>query len=210
MKRIFALVLILAALLSLVACQAPEDPKEPGNTPCENGHSFGEWVTVTEVTCEDDGEKYRECTICLFIEEEFPKASAEHHKYTDWRTSLSATCVDDGERNRTCSVCKQPEIETIPATGKHYYENAICKVCGGIEDGAPIIPPAPTIPDDCEHNYTTVTYPADCENGGYVLHTCTKCSAFYKSNFIVPLGHTGSTYCTTCGEVILPDDEFED
>ena len=211
MKKLIALLLIIAAAFSLTACQSPADPPKPDEeNPCKNGHSFGDWVVVTETTCEDDGERYRECTVCLFIEEEFTKASPDHHKYSDWRTTLAATCVDEGEKRRTCSVCSNPETEIIPATGAHNYVNYICSVCGGIEEGTPIIPPAPTVPDDCSHEYSTVTYPADCENPGYVLHTCTKCGAFYKSNFVAPLGHTGSTYCTTCGEAILPEDDFED
>ena len=45
-------------------------------------------------------------------------------------------------------------------------------------------------PDTCEHEFTLTPFAPTCGEKGYVLHTCSKCGYYYKSDETPALGHS--------------------
>ncbi len=131
MKKILSVLLILSSILLLVACS--------DGSYCKNGHELGEWVVVLPADCVDDGERYRQCNLCPYFEEDFPKADESLHDYDEWDVLMEATCWEDGEQVHTCQKCLFPEIEIIPATGKHHYVDGFCTECDAM-NGTPAEP----------------------------------------------------------------------
>ncbi len=66
-------------------------------------HTYGEWETVTEATCELEGKKERVCSACGGKETQTLAKVA--HTYGDWTTVTTATCAVEGKQEKTCSVC---------------------------------------------------------------------------------------------------------
>jgi hypothetical protein len=80
-----------------------------------NGHSFGEWKTVKEATCTENGEQERTCSCNEKEQQEIPSTG---HTEGEWIVDKEATAKDDGEKHQICSVCKETlKNETLPATG---------------------------------------------------------------------------------------------
>lgn len=77
-------------------------------TPCE--HSYGEWKTVTEPTCEFEGKSERVCENCNEKEEKI--VDKTEHTWED------ATCITA----KICSVCKITEGQPI----SHNWSVATC------------------------------------------------------------------------------------
>lgn len=66
-------------------------------------HTFGDWQTITEQTCTQDGKQERTCTVCGYKEEQTLPKFAEH----DYQVvqEITATCVRDGQILYVCSHC---------------------------------------------------------------------------------------------------------
>ncbi|MGN0767763.1 MAG: InlB B-repeat-containing protein, partial [Christensenellales bacterium] len=82
------------------------------------GHNYGDWVTVTEVTCTTNGLKKRVCSVCE--DEDTETITAPGHDYGDWTIVTEVTCTTDGLKKRVCSVCEDEDTETITAPGHDY------------------------------------------------------------------------------------------
>ena len=82
------------------------------------GHSWGEWVITVLATCEGEGEKTRECSVCH--EKETRPIAALGHSWGEWVITVAPTCDADGEETRECSVCHKKETRVIKALG-HVY-----------------------------------------------------------------------------------------
>ncbi len=129
MKKKFLAVLFFAllALLAFTACinedalDTPPQGQETAHT-----HTFGEWTTVKEATCTEDGKMRRVCQ-CGF--EETNVVSSVGHTLEDWIVTKNESCTESGEKQRSCLVCCELFEETIPATG-HLFVNLVCTVCG--------------------------------------------------------------------------------
>jgi hypothetical protein len=69
-----------------------------------NGHSFGDWVIVNEVSCTENGLKRRECSVCHETEEEV--ITAPGHNYVDF------ICTVCGKRDPNAPIDPQylPQI----------------------------------------------------------------------------------------------------
>ncbi|MBQ4108444.1 MAG: InlB B-repeat-containing protein [Clostridia bacterium] len=78
------------------------------------GHKWGEWVTLTEVSCTSDGERTRECYNCS--EKETERVLSEGHNYLSYK--LDPTCVVAGYRDLVCSLCGS-------GSGKHEFISAL-------------------------------------------------------------------------------------
>ena len=90
-------------------------------------HSFGNYTTVTEPTCEKTGMEERTCTLCGETESrEIPAAG--HDKVTV--PGVAATCTEDGlTEGVNCAVCGAvlTKQEVIPAG--HTVVDGICTLC---------------------------------------------------------------------------------
>lgn len=106
-KRSLGLLIVLILIVSL---------KLPSRAVCE--HQWTEWVTETEATCTEPGEKSRYCTKCFQDEYQTIPATGKH-VWSNWTVETEATCVEPGEKSRYCRECDKDEYQKIPATGKH-------------------------------------------------------------------------------------------
>lgn len=125
---------------------------------CKNGHTYGEWNTITAATCISEGIRERTCGICGYkdvrITARIPhnfsngfctvcgKAEASSsedpckngHVYGQWTVTVAATCLSEGTETRVCSVCGSMQTQTT-AKIDHVYVNGVCSVCGASESG---------------------------------------------------------------------------
>ena len=78
-------------------------------------HTFGEWETAIEATCEQAGQKFRTCPLCK--EQEFETIPALGHDVVQHQ-GKEATCLEAGYKPyEACSRCNYTTYEEIPALG---------------------------------------------------------------------------------------------
>ena len=98
MKQIkFLGVIGLALALGLTACGGGGNKSSSKHT-----HNWGDYVTVKEATCTEDGSQERVCKDCGEKQTKTIKAA---HKWGEWVTVTEATCQAEGSKKHTCSVC---------------------------------------------------------------------------------------------------------
>ena len=99
------------------------------------GHKWGEWETVKQATCTEEGKKERQCTACT--EKENEPIPALNHIYGEWQTIKEPTCTEEGKKERICSRCSYSETKTLPVKA-HTYDGYIknseyhwqkCSIC---------------------------------------------------------------------------------
>ncbi len=111
------------------------------------GHTWGAWVIDKSPSCEAEGKKHRNCTICSARDEAVtPKTG---HSVTGLRKTVPATCVADGYTVVVCNACgaELGEKQVLPKTGIHNWGE------------------------------WTVTKEAECEVDGTKYHCCKNCKA---------------------------------
>ncbi len=132
------------------------------------GRTFSEKIPALGHAYDNDYDP--DCNVCGEVRE-----VTCYHKYaTD---VVEPTCVSDGRYVYTCVMCGHSYTETLPATG-HYYENdcdADCNYCGEWRE--------------ITHDYRDTEIVPDCENSGYVIHTCAVCGDSYVDGRVDALGH---------------------
>ena len=144
--------------------------------------------------------------------------TAHTHTYDSGVVTKEATCSATGVRTYTCTTCGYSYTETIAKTEHTYGESTIataptctvhgwkqhvCQVCGSIEKYY-----TSSDPDLAAlgHDYQVTSTDFDnCETGGTVTYTCSRCSATTTST-IAAGSHTWdngsvekSSTCTTAG-----------
>ena len=186
------------------------------------GHSYGDWITETEASCENDGLEVKLCSCGDKIKKVIP---ATGHSYGDWITETEASCEKDGLEVKLCSCGSRIE-KVISATGHSYgdwiteteascekdgLEVKLCSCGNRIEK---------TIPATGHSfgSWVTETEP-DCENDGMRVRVCSSCgerseiklSALghdYNGVIFEPteseIGYTIYT-CTICGDAYVSD-----
>ena len=121
MKKLLSIVLILAMLLSLVACDGTkeESSSTPATTPKApaHEHAFGEWQTVTASTCTEKGLEER---ICECGETEQQKIDTIEHTFT--ATVTEPTCLESGYTTYTCECGKSYKSDKTNAKGHAFGE----------------------------------------------------------------------------------------
>ena len=128
MKRLFCvLLLILALVCILAACDKTDNPAAGGNS--ENGehtHAFGDWSVSKAAGCATPGEEKRTCACGASETRELTAA----HTFGDWTVTAAPTCNKSGTHVHTCTVCGTAESGTISATGEHNYNpQNVCIDC---------------------------------------------------------------------------------
>ncbi len=88
-------------------------------------------VTISEVTCVDEGRIHHICTLCkVCVEVEY--IPYEGHVYVE-HEGKDATCTEDGwYYYYTCEKCDYSSKETVSAYG-HEYIGGVCDNCGGAD-----------------------------------------------------------------------------
>lgn len=102
-KRIFALVVMLLAVLCIVACSNTETTASTAHT-----HSFGEWETTKEASCEEKGIQTRKCTCGAEENQDIPAKG--HTEVVD--KGYDATATENGLTDGShCGVCNKTITE---------------------------------------------------------------------------------------------------
>ena len=147
------------------------------------GHSLGEWIVITEATCEGYGHSQASCTVCG---ETMPNplpplghdivdgictrcGSSEHeHNYNSSAVITSPTCTNQGYTTYFCTCGASYVNDYVPATGHSYSQ----------------MPNAPT-----------------CTQEGFTYYYCA-CGDSYSSDYVPATGHNyADGVCTGCGHV---------
>lgn len=84
-------------------------------------HTYGNWVIEYDATCCEEGEKYRECSVCSHTEWEDIPVNDQHNTYTFY--GYAATCTEPGMTDgEYCADCKKFIVSQtiIPAKGHNY------------------------------------------------------------------------------------------
>ena len=96
---------------------------------CEtDGHLWGDWETVTEPSCTEEGLEKRVCSVCE--EEETHAVPETGHGYT-MVESKDATCDQNGYEFYRCDGCGKEYQIILEATG-HNFVDGKCENCGAV------------------------------------------------------------------------------
>ena len=183
MKQIKVLgVIAMALALGLTACNNGGSKSSSKHT-----HNWGDYVTVKEATCTEDGQQERECKDCGEKQTKTIKAA---HKWGDWITVTEATCQAEGSKKHVCSVCNAEETETIEKADHTWgdwitvteadCDNAgsrkhVCSVCNTEETEA-VTALGHNFKTDAEGNIEfTWTVAPSCEKAGVGTKHCERC-----------------------------------
>lgn len=176
-------------------------------------HSFGEWATIKEATCEINGAKERFCTCG---EKQIDEIIAFGHTFGAWTIVEESTCATEGSEKRECS-CGERETRSIEKHKSHdnivvdkkieatckdtgLTEGKHCSVCNEI------IVPQTEISKSTDHVYTD-KYDAICNVCDYerdpdCAHT-NKVTDSGKAATCTEDGYTDEQKCAKCGEILV-------
>ena len=193
--KLFLLILVFLGGIFLFACT---NEKEDAQTNEDNEtledtthiHQGGDWVVVSEATCQSAGEKKITCTVCgkVLSTEEIPALDHTLEYYKD----EEATCSEVGHKLYKCSVCGEivegEEIEKIShtvvideavaasCTKTGLTEGSHCSVCGEVivmQYATPLV----------DHDYVVVeNVDATDTTSGYTIYECSMCGDSYTVN----------------------------
>jgi len=158
-------------------------------------HSYGQWETVTEPTCDQPGQQRRLCAYC--DQYELQQIEPTAHTMGQWYVSREGTCVKAGEERRDCENCDHYETRTA-SYGDHdmgqWYlvREATCTMAGEERQDCA----------NCDHYETRETALGDhafgqwqqivapgCETVGQEQRQCTACD-HTESREVAATGHS--------------------
>ena len=201
----------------------------PLTTPVLKIHSFGDWTTVANSTCENAGQKSKSCTCGEKVTESIPALG--HDYATEYTVDKVANCTEKGSKSQHCSRCNSKQnITEIPATG-HDYKEEITKVPTHTENGEKTFTCSncgdsykEVINADGTHKHiSAVTKEPTCTEKGVMTYTCA-CGDTYTEE-IPMVAHTETTVsavaptctqtgltegkkCSVCGEILTAQQEI--
>ena len=225
--------LLLAAMMALVMLFAVSALADGGNAgDAEHGHEWGEWKTVSEPTCEDDGLRYRECKTCDGKEEEVLKATGH-----DWYTvvaQVEPSCTEVGKTAiEECKNCKAikggnefGEATGHSVTAWDLTKKATCTEAGCYKGdcdncGETLTEEIPATGHDWKIDQPAVE-PTCTENGYTVVKECMVCGYKEGGEVVPATGHSVTTWelekkatcteagsyegkCDNCGETLTEE-----
>ncbi len=142
MKKAFWLTLLLSivCIFALSACNG-ENSNSNNDIVCQ--HNFGNWETVKQATCNEEGKLVRTCSKCSETEESIV-SKTDSHTWTQATCSSPKKCqlcgVTEGTpiehdwgnptctTPRSCLVCWTVDDNSEPLG--HSYVNGECEICG--------------------------------------------------------------------------------
>ena len=150
MKKAFLLTafLLMICLLAVSACKSVDPPINDSSSlqtnlgtgdnnadiPSVCNHTFGEWNTVKQANCKDEGKRERACTQCNETEVEAIEKSTVHTPTID--ASFPATCKTYGlTEGSHCSVCDEVLVkQTVIPRLEHtvIIDEAVTATCTNI------------------------------------------------------------------------------
>ena len=222
------LILMLLCVFALSACDTADTPPNNGqqttdgkddnhssDTPTVCQHTFGDWTTVKQATCKEEGTLARTCSKCSETEEESIQKSETHTPVTD--AAIPATCKDTGlTEGSHCSVCNKVFVEqtTVPKTEDHtpVADAAVPATCKdtGLTEGShcfvcnKVFVAQTVVPKTEDHTpITDAAVPATCKDTGLTEGShCSTCSKVFEEQNEIPQKEHNYVdgYCKSCGE----------
>ena len=97
-------------------------------------HALGEWTTVKDATCAENGLEEKNCTVCgkvieTRITDKIP------HTYEEWEITTEPTCTEAGVETSECTVCGEETVRGINPLGHNYVEWEVTKEATCTENG---------------------------------------------------------------------------
>ncbi len=138
-----SLILMLLCVFTLSACDNLDallnNNGQQTTTVCQ--HTFGDWNTVKQATCKEEGKRTRTCDKCSEAEEESIQKSETHTPVTD--DAVPATCKSTGlTEGSHCSLCNKVLVAqtVVPKTEDHtpVTDAAVAATCKdtGLTEGS--------------------------------------------------------------------------
>ena len=231
-----ALILMLLCTFALSACDNADTTPDSDNGQQTNGesgdnsspedtavcqHTFGDWSTVKQATCKEEGVRSRVCSKCSEVEEDSISKTETHVAVTD--AAVSATCENTGlTEGSHCSVCNKVLVKqtVVPVTDDHKIvtdaaaaatckdtgltAGSHCSVCKKVLVKQTVVP----VTDD--HKIVTdAAVAATCKDTGLTAGShCSVCKKVLVKQTVVPVtdAHTfvrSQDYlyynCSSCG-----------
>ena len=94
-------------------------------------HNFGDWYTVKDATCTENGKQRRDCE-CGHYETQVVNATG--HSFGAWYTVEAVTCTENGLRRHDCA-CGHYETQVVNATGHSFGAWYTAETATCTEDG---------------------------------------------------------------------------
>ena len=159
------------------------------------GHSYTDWVRMTDPTCTATGLDAHVCTVCHVTETR--TVAALGHSFTNYVSDNNATCTADGTKTAKCDRCTATDTVTDAGSALgHDYQNwtltkaptcsatgteiGVCARCSNVTSRA-----VATLPHSGE--WTTLVKPT-CTAMGKEARVCDVCKTF-ETRDTEPLGH---------------------
>ena len=199
------------------AVEGTSDDSDATDAPIDCQHTFGEWNTVKEATCKEEGKRVRSCSICAEAEEEVISKSETHAIVAD--IAVSATCKDTGlTEGSHCSVCNKVLVAqtVIPKTEDHtpitdaaiaasckntgLTEGSHCSVCNKVLVAQTVVPKTEV---HSSSNWI-IDVEATCKSEGEMHKECNVCKQVLESEKI----EKSVTHTTLKNNVEMPSGSF--
>ncbi len=167
--------------------QAQPKVEEKVTTPevkeTHENHTFSEWKTTVQATCQINGVEERKCTECGYTETR--KITKPHELVRTPESDVEATCTKHGAEYSKCKVCGQIFFNVTPILGHNFaseksvikpatctekgLEGKICtrKGCNEAIETSEINPTG--------HSIKTITVEPTCIAQGKVYEDCENC-----------------------------------
>ncbi len=196
-SRIFALLMICLITCLILAS-------------CGHEHSFGEWKTKKEATCEKEGRMVRTCECG---EEETKIQKKAKHVFGDWETDKAATCEEDGTMVRLCK-CGEKKTKSVEMLGHTFGEwetttEPACEIDGQLTRVCQCGKSETKKVKMTGHEYKDeVTTAAGCNQNGVITYTCENCNDSYTEEFSATVytpTEVYNMYLGSVGEVTVYD-----
>lgn len=120
--------------LKKVYCTEPECGEYEMVKIPATGHTPGEWTSVKEATCSENGTEQRVCTVCGTVTDTRVTDKLPH-TYGDWTVITEATCTEAGVESAECEVCHETTVRGINALGHDFVQWTVTKEATCTEDG---------------------------------------------------------------------------
>ncbi len=184
------LLTVLCGMLGFAACE--EKPT------AHTEHTFGEWATVKEATCAEEGLRERTCTECAFKDTEVIPVDSTAHKWDGGTVTASATCTTPGVKTFHCTLdSAHTKTEEVPIDkDAHEWDNgtvttpATCTTPGvktfhcALDSTHTKTEEVPIDKDAHEWDNGTVTTPATCKEPGVKTFHCVHDDAHTRTEVI--------------------------
>ena len=114
-------------------------PTATVNITINSEHSFTDYQSNSDATCEADGTKTAQCDHCDAADTQPDVGSKKGHSFTDYKSDNNATCETDGTKTAVCDRDGCEETDTQPDAGSkkgHSFtdyksdNNATCEADG--------------------------------------------------------------------------------